>query len=425
MKAIIKGGTSPNGIVNVSGAKNSATRLLAAACISDGEVVLNNFPTQLVDAKHKIRFLQNIGVSIDVNEEHESLKIDASGLKCIELGTYDYPIRTTYLLVAGQIKHSGEALIPYPGGCKIGSRGYDLHIMVWRALGAVVTEEPDFIRVKADSFTGGVIKFPISTVGGTENALICASIAHGQTEIVNAYITPEIEDLIDFLQRMGSQITVTGNSHITVEGVAGRLKGVIKSVMFDRIEALTWLVYAVMSKGTLMINNVPFDSMEVPLLHLKKAGIDFLSNSNSIYYSPECLINGHVQPFELACGAHPGIISDMQSFYTLLGIIAEGDSRIFDYRYPERIAYANELQKLLVNQMIEAEPGKITTRGPGVFKANTVTSTDLRGSMALVMAALCAEGESTVLDVEMALRGYNNLEKKLKAIGIEIQVFDN
>lgn len=425
MKAYINGGIAPKGTVNVSGAKNSATRLLAAACISDGEVVLQNFPTQLVDARHKIRFLQNIGADIKVDEKNETLTINSGNISAKQLETYDYPIRTTYLLVASQIKNAGEALIPYPGGCKIGSRGYDLHMMVWRALGAEVKEEPDFIRVRASKFVGGTIKFPISTVGGTENALICATIAEGKTEIINAYITPEIEDLIDFLRRMGSKITVTGNSYITVIGANGRLKGVIKSVMYDRIEALTWLIFAVMAKGTILINNVPFDSMEVPLLHLKKMGIDYLANSNSIYYSPDCLQNGHVQPFELACGAHPGIISDMQSFYTLLGIIAKGDSRVFDYRYPERIAYANELQKLLSEPVVEAEQGKITTRGPGTFKAGEVTSTDLRGSMALVMAALCAEGQSTIHEVEMALRGYNNLSKKLSGLGIEIEVVED
>lgn len=421
MKAIIEGGKVPQGTVNVSGAKNSATRLLAAACISDGEVILNNFPTQLVDAQHKIRFLQNIGAEIKVDDENETLRIKSNGIKTSELEVYDYPIRTTYLLAAAQIKRSGRAKIPYPGGCKIGSRGYDLHIMVWDSLGCKVTEEPDFILIEGENFTGGQIKFPISTVGGTENALICASMAVGRTEIINAYITPEIEDLIDFLRRMGSDIEVNGSSNIVVKGVE-YLKGTIKSVMYDRIEALTWLVYGVLSKGTLLINNVPFDSMEVPLLHLKKMGIDFLSNSNSIYFSPDCLKNGQVESFELACGAHPGIISDMQSFYTLLGIIAQGDSRIFDYRYPKRIAYADELQKLINVPVVETQEGIITTRGPGAFISGEVTSTDLRGSMALVMAALCAEGKSIVNDVEMALRGYNNLENKLAQLGIKIEI---
>lgn len=421
MKAIVKGGQTPKGTVKVSGAKNSATRLLAAACISDGEVVLENFPINLVDAQHKMRFLSNIGASIKVDEEKESITVNTSNLKCSDLDIYDYPIRTTYLLVAGQIKKSGVAKIPYPGGCKIGSRGYDLHIKVWEWLGCKVTELPDYILVEGDNFIGGKIKFPISTVGGTENALICGSIAKGRTEIINAYITPEIEDLIDFLERMGANITVNGKSNIVIEGVDS-LKGVIKSVMYDRIEALTWLVYAVLSKGELVIENVPFEAMEVPLLHIKEMGIDYMSNSNSIFISPKCLKNDQIESFELACGAHPGIISDMQSFYTLLGIKAQGDSRIFDYRYPERIAYAVELQKLLTTSMIECEPGKITTRGPGMFKSAEVTSTDLRGSMALIIAALCGDGTSVVNEAEMALRGYNNLSEKLKSIGVNIEV---
>ena len=394
---------------------------MAAACISDGEVILKNFPTQLVDAQHKIRFLQNIGAEITVDNENETLRIKSNEIKTSDLEVYDYPIRTTYLLAAAQIKRSGSAKIPYPGGCKIGSRGYDLHIMVWESLGCKVTEEPDYIHIEGKNFEGGQIKFPISTVGGTENALICASMAVGRTEIINAYITPEIEDLIDFLRRMGSNIEVNGSSNIVVQGV-DYLKGTIKSVMYDRIEALTWLVYGVLSKGTLLINNVPFDSMEVPLLHLKKMGIDFLSNSNSIYFSPDCLKNGQVESFELACGAHPGIISDMQSFYTLLGIVAQGDSRIFDYRYPKRIAYADELQKLIDVPVVETQEGMITTRGPGAFISGEVTSTDLRGSMSLVMAALCADGKSVVNDVEMALRGYNNLEGKLAQLGIHIEI---
>ena len=186
MKAIINGGKVPQGTVNVSGAKNSATRLLAAACISDGEVILQNFPTQLVDAQHKIRFLQNIGAEIKVDDQAETLHIKSGSITSKELAEYDYPIRTTYLLAAAQIKRSGSAKIPYPGGCKIGSRGYDLHIMVWESLGCKVTEKPDFILIEGSHFVGGQIKFPISTVGGTENALICASMAKGKTEIINA-----------------------------------------------------------------------------------------------------------------------------------------------------------------------------------------------------------------------------------------------
>jgi len=424
MRAIITGGARPKGLVNVSGAKNSATRLLSAALLTDRPVELSNFPTQLVDVGHKIRFVRALGGKVEVDHDRGSVTVDASGYVSSVLDDYDFPIRTTYLLVAGQILRSGIARIPYPGGCKIGARGYDLHMMVWRQLGCEVEELPDYIEVRGSSFKGGEIRFPISTVGGTENALICAAIAKGTSEIINAYITPEIEDLIDLLKRMGAQIEVFGNSHVRVEGRKD-LSGARKGVMPDRIEALTWIVYAIMTRGELLISGVPFSSMRSPLLYIESAGIDLLANSDSIYVHPDCIRENRVQPFEVPCGAHPGVISDMQPFFTMLGLCATGVSRIFDYRYPERVGYVNELARFCNSGALAAEHGKITVNGPGQFRAAEATSTDLRGSMALILAALCADGRSVVNDAHMALRGYNDLSGKLAKVGVVIDVEDS
>jgi UDP-N-acetylglucosamine 1-carboxyvinyltransferase len=152
-------------------------------------------------------------------------------------------------------------------------------------------------------------------------------------------------------------------------------------VMPDRVEALTWIVYAVMAGGELRIESVPFSSMEIPFIHLEKAGIDLFRSSSGVYFHPDCLRGGAVQPFELACGTHPGIISDMQPFFVLLGLIADGKSRVFDYRYPERIEYVAELAKFCADGSITAHPGSITTRGGRPLTAAHARSTDLRGSM--------------------------------------------
>ncbi|MEZ0471195.1 UDP-N-acetylglucosamine 1-carboxyvinyltransferase [Luteimonas salinilitoris] len=432
MYAVIDGGIAPVGRVRVSGAKNSATRLLAAGLLSDQGVELANFPTRLVDVGHKIDFCRRTGARIDVDHGNETVTIDASQLEShlLDRDAFDVPIRTTYLLAASQVIRSGCARIPYPGGCPIGGgtgggRGYDLHMMVWRQLGAEVAEKDDHIEIVAgDGFAGGVINFPISTVGGTENALLCGSVAKGTTQIFNAYITPEVEDLIALLRRMGADISVYGTSHIVIEGRAGKLSGARMSVMPDRIEALTWIVYAILGKGELTIDGVPFASMEVPLIHLQQAGIDLLRNSSAIHVTPECLVSGRVQPFELACGAHPGIISDMQAFYVLLALAAAGTSRVFDYRYPERIAFVRELAKLVKGDHLAAERGKITIHGPAAFKSGVANSTDLRGSMAAVIAALCVNGRSTILNVHMALRGYNDLEGKLTQLGSRIAIHE-
>lgn len=419
----ISGGQVPNGSVKVSGAKNSATRLLAASLIADEKVVLENFPTELVDANYKFDFIEKCGGKVVVNRNEETVQIDSSNLKDIILEDYNYPIRTTYLLVPGLIKRNGVAKIPYPGGCKIGNRGYELHIMVWEKLGAKVEEKDDYIEVTApNGFAAAEIDFPITTIGGTETALICASISKGTTKIKNAYISPEVEDLISFLITLGVKINVIGNSFIEVTGKE-HLRGSLYPIMPDRIEALTWVIYGALSGGNITIQDVPFDSLKIPLIHLYEAGIDFYRNRTNIKITPECIQNGVIQPFELATGTHPGVISDMQPFYVLLGLHADGISRIHDYRYPERIKYCAELAKMYPN-LIKWESGLITTHGKHNFTpvAANVESTDLRGSMALVIAALLAKGETIITNVEMALRGYNKLEEKLKGLGIHIQI---
>ena len=264
------------------------------------------------------------------------------------------------------------------------------------------------------------INFPSSTIGGTENALICASTIDGETIIRNAYISPEIENQIAFLRTLGVKIDVVGNSFVRVIG-SKYLRGSIFRVMPDRIEALTWIVYGILSKGKITVEDVPFSTMEIPLIHLEEAGIDIYRNKSNVIVSQECLKNGSIQPFELACGTHPGIISDMQPFYVLLGLHADGKSKVYDYRYPERLKYCEELSKFYSGGL-DWSYGAITTHGKTSVQPASAYSTDLRGSMALVLAALLAEGESEVYNVEMALRGYNNLEKKLRGLNINIEI---
>lgn len=423
--ARVLGGQIPKGSVRVSGAKNAATKILAASLISDEEVLIENFPTEIVDANYKFNFIRDSGGDVVVSKPKSTVLVNANNYTDTTLDNYNYQFRTTYLLVPGLIKRSGRARIPYPGGCKIGNRGYDIHTMIWEKFGGKVIEHDDYIEVVAEKgFTACTIDFPISTIGGTENALISASIIDGTSYIKNAYISPEVSCLINFLKTLGVRIEVVGNSFISVTGKE-YLKGSIFEIMPDRIEALTWLVYGVLSKGDITIEDVPFQAMEVPLIHVKDAGVDFYSNTKNIHITPACLTNGVVQPFELATGTHPGIISDMQPFFVLLGLHADGNSRVFDYRYPERLQYCQELQKFYPGQL-EWKTGEIRTLGrkdPNP-QASICTSTDLRGSMALVIAALLSEGESCIHNVEMALRGYNDLEHKLKGLGVNIEILE-
>lgn len=415
MKFSVQHQVIPQGKVSVSGAKNAATRLLAAALLTDEKVTLLNFPTELLDARHKCRFIEAMGGRVNLDQEKNLALIESVELDPAPLSCYDFPIRTTYLLAAGQIRKNGKAWIPYPGGCKLGERKYDLHLMVWRKFGCEVTENADHIFVKG-TLTGANIRFPISTVGGTENAILCGSIAQGYTIIHNAYVTPEIENLIEGLTLMGANIKTHGRSRIEIQGVPN-LRGASINIIPDRIEALTWMVLAAITKGSIEIENIPFQTMEIPLIHLREAGVDFYRNKKSVKISPSTIDPSGVQPFELACGTHPGIISDMQPFFVLLALNASGRSLVFDYRYPERTAYLKELQKMYPHAL-KFGPGKIEIFEPSENTEQVnMTSTDLRGSMAMIMAALSSKKPTTVEKSEMAFRGYNYLEEKLRGLG--------
>ena len=415
MKIQVRETQKPYGEVFVSGAKNSATRMMAAAMLSDEVVILKNFPVSLVDVQHKARFMEELGCTVDFDKDKSTASLRCSELSVGPLSSYDFPIRTTYLLAAAQLHRAGAAYFPYPGGCKLGERKYDLHLMVWEKFGCEVVENPDCIYVKG-TLKGGVINFPITTVGGTENALLCSVVAKGRTTITNAYITPEIENLISLLRQMGAQITLRGQSCIDVIGVEA-LGGATMEVIPDRIEALTWMIYAAISGGNLLIHNVPFQDLQIPLIHLREAGVRFLQNESSVLVTSSCIDEAGIQPFEVACGTHPGVISDMQPFYVLLALFGNGRSLVIDYRYPERTKYLEELSKFFP-EAITWNDGRISIQGPATLNPAHAVSTDLRGSMALLLAALLAGGDSIVEKSFMALRGYDSLEDKLEKVGI-------
>ena len=414
------GAQVPKGTIRINGAKNSAMKLMAASLVTTERIHLDNFPTRLVDVGVIVEFLRNIGVEVSLDHEKDSIELIARQISEKRLDSYYYPVRSTYLFAAGQLSRNGLAFLPYPGGCKIGARKYDLHVMIWERLGCIVEEKAEYIEIRAKKLRPKEIIFPFSTVGGTENAILCASVIKGTTVIKNAYITPEIFDLIRLLGQMGASIEVLGNSKIVVTG-SDSLIGSSYAVIPDRIEALTWIIYSVLSRGDVIIESVPFSTMEVPFIHLKEAGLDLFKNSNDVYVNPKCLKNQIIQPFELSCGTYPGIVSDMQPFYVLLALKADGISRIIDYRYPERTKYLEELSKLCPGA-IEWSSGVINVKGPAQLKGAILESTDLRGSMAALIGGLLAEGKSTIRNPSMVFRGYNDLLTKLSKLGIQYRV---
>ena len=427
-KCIIPAGQTPSGEVIVSGAKNSAIKLLSAALLSEEKTKIENFPTQLIDVFYEINFIRQFGIDVVIDHIADAIMITPNTYRKVEFSNMDMnlPIRTTYLLAAFQLLREGEAYIPYPSGDNLGLRGYDLHLVVWKQFGYDVNLEENYIYLKKQNAVRSIeINFPYFSIGATENALLCASINNSITIINNAYISPEVYDLISMLKLMGVRIRILGGSCIEIEGNRN-LRGVNYTVMPDRIEAITWLIYGILSGGEIMIKNVPFESLKVPLIYIGYSGVDILKSSDTILINKSCVGRYGIQPFEMACGSMPGIISDMQPFFVLLALKARGRSLIVDYRYPERTSYLQELNKFVDKPIAFNEKGYIRISGPVHFGTAVANSTDLRGSMAAILAALLSEGEghSVILNPNMALRGYNKLAEKLSNLGILIDFPD-
>jgi UDP-N-acetylglucosamine 1-carboxyvinyltransferase len=403
------------GTVTVSGAKNSVLRLLAATILTSDSVELGNYPASLLDAKIHVGMLEVLGKKCVVDED--SIIVTEDSDISSELIWQDRSIRNTLLILGSLVTRKGYGAVPLPGGCPLGGRSYDLHEMLLRKLGAEVWEEDGYLKAKAPEggLVGADIYLPIRSTGATENGILAGCLASGITRVWNPHIRPEILDLISMLNKMGAKITVFGQEHIEIIGVES-LSSVKHDVIADNMEAITWLVAAVMTKGDVEIKNFPFDDMEVPLIHLRESGAKFYRGDNSLIVR-----GGRCYPIEISTGPFPGINSDVQPILAAYAACAIGESCIVDLRFPGRYGYAEEFSKMGVNSTIDGNVLRINGAGGGL-KGATVHAQDLRAGVALALCGLVAEGETVITDAWQILRGYNNFEEKLKALGGNISV---
>lgn len=407
----IKKGTL-RGKVKVSGAKNSSLRLLAASLLTEGDIDLSNFPNGLLDVQVHLEMLEVLGKSF--SSDGDFVKITEDETKTTNhLKWEDRSIRNTLLILGALTARWGEGRVPLPGGCKLGERKYDLHVMLLENLGAEVWEEDDYLCAKVNGrLKGNEIILPMRSTGATENAIICASLAEGATTLWNPHIRPEIMDLIDMLQKMGATIKVYGQKCIVIEGVE-KLNGVKHSVIPDNMEALTWAIGAVITNGDVEIENFPFEHLEVPLVFLRESGMKFYRGENSLIVR-----GGESFPIEISTGPYPGINSDMQPLFAVYGAMSKGESKIIDLRFPGRYGYAEELAKMGMNYKVEGE--MLVINGGTPLKGAAVNALDLRAGIALLLAGLTAEGETVIENSWQIQRGYENLTEKLKALGVSI-----
>ncbi|EON75880.1 UDP-N-acetylglucosamine 1-carboxyvinyltransferase [Lunatimonas lonarensis] len=399
------------GTVKVSGAKNSALRLLAASILTDELVELNNFPNGLLDVQIHLDMLKVLGK--DFKPDGDIVKISETTSNITTLNWDERSIRNTLLILGALTTRFGQGKVPLPGGCKLGERKYDLHVMLLERLGAKVWEEENYLCAKVEGrLTGNDIYLPMRSTGATENSIICASLAEGTTTVWNPHIRPEIMDLIDMLTKMGGKIKVYGQKCIVINGV-DRLSTVKHSVIPDNMEALTWAIGSVITNGDVEIQNFPFEHLEVPLIYLRESGMKYYRGESSLIVK-----GGTPYPIEISTGPYPGINSDMQPLFAVYGAMSKGTSKIVDLRFPGRYGYAEELAKMGIEYQVQGD--MLIVNGGSQLLGSTVTALDLRAGIALLLAGLTAEGNTTIENSWQIARGYEYLIEKLKTLSINV-----
>ncbi|RSV19205.1 UDP-N-acetylglucosamine 1-carboxyvinyltransferase [Sphingomonas sp. ABOLG] len=403
------------GMVTVSGAKNSVLRLLAASLLTSERIVLDNYPDGLLDAQVHVGMLEVLGKRCTVDAG--TLTIEEVSTPPAELVWDGRSIRNTLLILGALVARTGAGSVPLPGGCDLGGRGYDLHELVLTRLGARVYGKDGRLYAEApDGLRGADIVLPLRSTGATENALMAASLARGTTRLWNPHIRPEILDLCDFLRAMGATITVHGQESIEITG-AENLNGVSRRVMPDNMEAMTWLVGSVITGGDVEICDFPFDDLEVPLIFLRESGARiFREGSTAIVRS------GRPYPVEISTGPYPGINSDMQPLFAALGACAHGESRIVDLRFAGRYAYLEEFAKMGVESFVRE--GTAHIHGTQSLRGAEVRALDLRAGAALALLGLRADGDTRIADSWQIERGYDKFLEKARGLNAGMTYFD-
>lgn len=395
---------SLNGSVTVSGAKNSSLRFLAASLLTSENLVLHNMPTKILDHIIHVEMLEKLGKRIEITGSDLIISEDDF---LTELVWEKRSIRNSLLILGTLLAKKGYGKVPLPGGCKLGERKYDLHVEAMKSFGAEVWEEGGCLCAKSKGkLEGAEIHLKIRSTGATENSILMATLAQGATRIWNPHIRPEIMDLIELLRKMGAKIEVRGQESIIIEGV-DTLNGAEHKCISDNVEALTWLVAGAVAGGELEIKNFPLKHLEVPLIHLREAGLKYYISEDKtsvIVRKSECY------PIDIATGPYPGINSDMQPIFAVYGLMAQGESRITDLRFPGRYGYAEELAKMGADYEIKGDI--LIIRGGKKLKGTSVKALDLRAGAALVLAGLVAEGETTITNFEQVKRGYEDIVNK-------------
>ncbi len=413
-KLLINGGRQLEGDVTISGAKNAALPILAATLLATEPVTVRNVP-HLKDVTTMLSLLQMMGVQATI-DDRMGVAIDAGNVDRLE-APYELvkTMRASILVLGPLLARFGEARVSLPGGCAIGARPVNLHVAGLRAMGADVVVDEGFIKARAERLKGAHIVFDTVTVTGTENLLMAAVLADGETVLENAAREPEVTDLAHFLVAMGASIDGIGSSTLVVQGVE-RLGGTAYSVLPDRIETGTYLVAAAVTGGHLRALGTAPDTLEAVLIKLAEAGAQLLTGDDWI----EIDMRGRrPSAVDIRTAPYPAFPTDMQAQFCAMNAVADGVGTITETIFENRFQHVLEMQRMGASIRLEGNTAICT--GVKQLTAAPVMATDLRASAGLVLAGLAAKGETLVDRIYHVDRGYERIEEKLGQLGAEIR----
>lgn len=410
----IEGGRPLNGRVAISGAKNAALPAMAAALLTDEECLLDNVPV-LEDVLVMVDLLEWLGADVEFDREQRQMRICAKNVVRLEPpGELIERMRASFLVTGPLLARFGAVRATTPGGCKLGARPVDVDVRGFLRMGASINQNADGYSMKASRLQGADVYMDYPSHTGTENLLMAATMARGQTRIINAASEPEIVNLASILQDMGARISGHGTPHITIHGV-DRLRGYRAAILPDRIEAGTYAIAAAITDGEVVLERVSEADM-LPLTHkIREAGAEvWWSDSNMLVRG-----TGELKPVELQALPFPGFPTDLQAAFAVLMTQASGESRIYERVFNDRLRYVTQLERMgAVVDVIDKQQAII--HGPSHLNGAEVHALDIRSGACLVLAGLVASSETIVGDIQHVRRGYEDIVGKFAELGASI-----
>lgn len=413
-KFLVSGGNKLVGRIKVQGSKNAAFPVIAACLLTLEDCQIENMP-DIADVRNFLHILEFLGARFEYADH--TLKIN-----CAEVSSKAIPgelmgkLRGSILLAGALLGHFRGARFSFPGGDSLGARAIDVHLEGFRKLGARVEQEGEMINISAKELVGSKIVLGVATVTGTENLVLAAALAEGRTEIKLAAMEPHVQDLCNFLNKMGGKISGIGSSSLVIEGVKS-LGGAVFELCPDEIEAITFCAAAAATRGEVTVSGVKLDNLEAPLAALERFGVNFLPERDEIKIFPPKSV---YRATRVITGVFPQLLTDYQPLLGVLATQAEGVTAIHDWIYEGRQGYLKALQTMGAKvEYDDVHRARIT--GPTELHGVEIRTPDIRAGASILIAALLARGESVIYNAEIIDRGYERLDERLNSLGAKIQ----